>query len=131
MNDTLTVIDANTQIEGKLKGQDARILGRFKGEIELSGKLYTGETSRVEATALVDSAEISGAFDGSIKAKTLVLLEKATVTGQVDTQSLAVREGAHIDGGVNAGSGSKPASAEPVSPLTKPPARPPTGAPGG
>jgi hypothetical protein len=37
--DTVTVIDASSDVEGKLTGKDARILGRFKGEIALSGRL--------------------------------------------------------------------------------------------
>ena len=124
MDEKLTLIDAETRIEGKLKGKDARILGRFKGEIELTGRLFTGEGSKVEATAVVDSAEIAGNFDGDIKAKTLVLLEKATLTGQMDTRSLAVREGAKINGGVNAGGESPVKGAGPAR-------RPTTGAPAG
>jgi len=103
MDDKVTVIDAETRVEGKLKGKDARILGHFKGEIELTGRLYTGEGSRVEATASVDAAEVAGHYDGEIKARSLVLLEKAAVTGKLITQSLAVREGAKINGGVDAG----------------------------
>jgi len=107
MDDKLTLIDTDTQFEGKLKGKDARILGRFKGEIELSGRLSTGEGSRIDATAVVGSAEIAGSFDGELKAASLVLLEKATITGKLETKSLAVREGARINGGVNAGAESK------------------------
>lgn len=105
MDDKVTLIDADTRFEGKLKGKDARILGRFKGEIELSGRLYTGEGSKVEATATVDSAEIAGQYDGEIRAKSVQLLEKAAITGKLQTSSLAVREGARINGGVDAGQG--------------------------
>lgn len=103
MDDKVTVIDADTHVEGKLKGKDARILGRFKGEIELTGRLFTGEGSRVEATASVDSAEVAGEYNGELKARSLVLLEKASITGKLQTRSLAVREGAKINGGVDAG----------------------------
>ena len=47
--DTVTVIDANANVEGKLTGKDARIMGKFRGEIALSGRLFMGEGSRVEA----------------------------------------------------------------------------------
>jgi cytoskeletal protein CcmA (bactofilin family) len=122
MDDKLTLIDTDTQIEGKLKGKDARILGRFKGEIELSGRLSTGEGSRIDATAVVESAEIAGSFDGELKAASLVLLEKATITGKLETRSLAVREGARINGGVNAGADAK--GKETPAPKPAPPGAP-------
>lgn len=107
MDDKVTLIDVDTRVEGKLTGKDARILGRFKGEIELSGRLYTGEGSKVDATATVDSAEIAGQYDGEIRAKSVLLLEKAAIMGRLQTSSLAVREGARINGGVDAGQGAE------------------------
>jgi cytoskeletal protein CcmA (bactofilin family) len=43
--DKSTVIDANADVEGKLRGKDAQILGRFQGEIQLTGRLQMGEGS--------------------------------------------------------------------------------------
>ncbi len=103
----LTMIDAQTDVEGKLKGKDARVLGRFKGEIELSGRLVMGEGSRVEATILADAAEIAGDFQGDRSVRSLLLLEKAKVAGTIDAQVLAVREGARLTGHITAGSTSK------------------------
>jgi len=118
MDDKVTLIDVDTRVEGKLKGKDARILGRFKGEIELSGRLFTGEGSKVEATATVDSAEIAGQFDGEVKAGSVLLLEKASITGKLQTRNLAVREGARINGGVDAGQEAKPRASESAKPGT-------------
>jgi cytoskeletal protein CcmA (bactofilin family) len=101
----LTLIDAQTDIEGKLKGKDARILGRFRGEIDLSGRLVLGEGSRVEATLKADAAEIAGEFKGDLTVRSLLLMEKAKLEGKVSAQALAVREGAHMNGTVSAGSG--------------------------
>jgi len=108
-----TVIDSAAEIEGKLGGKNARILGRFKGEIELQGNLVLGEGSRVEATVMAESAEIAGDFDGDLVVKRLVLLEKARITGSVDAQALAVREGAVINGTVTAGEKRQPAPSKP------------------
>ena len=33
-----TLIDAQADVEGKLRGKDAQILGRFQGEIALTGR---------------------------------------------------------------------------------------------
>jgi cytoskeletal protein CcmA (bactofilin family) len=103
----LTVIDAQTEIEGRLKGKDARILGRFRGDIELTGRIILGEGSRVEAKIVADAAEISGEYKGDISVRSLVLLEKARVQGGIAAQLLAVREGAQINGTIDAGSANK------------------------
>jgi cytoskeletal protein CcmA (bactofilin family) len=101
--DKTTLIDANANVEGKLTGKDAHILGRFQGEIQISGRLLLGEGSRVDATVRADAAEIAGDFKGELHARSLVLLEKARVEGSLEAQTLAVREGAHVNGSVNAG----------------------------
>jgi len=98
-----TVIDAQTDIEGKLRGKDALVLGRFRGEIEISGRLVLGEGARVEATVVADAAEISGELKGDVKARSLILAEKARVQGTVDAGVLVVREGAWLSGSVAAG----------------------------
>ncbi len=73
--DKTTLIDADAEFEGKLQGKEARILGRFKGEIQLKGRLHVGEGARVEARVIADSAEIAGDFVGEIKVQRLLLLE--------------------------------------------------------
>jgi cytoskeletal protein CcmA (bactofilin family) len=55
-----TIIDAQADVEGKLKGKDAVVYGRFRGEIALSGRLVLGEGARVEATVSADAAEGAG-----------------------------------------------------------------------
>jgi cytoskeletal protein CcmA (bactofilin family) len=100
---TGTQIDKQSEFEGKLIGKDARILGRFKGEIQLSGRLTVGDESKLEAKVKADVAEIGGEFKGDITVRSLVLLEKARVEGTIDAQVLAVREGAQVNATVNAG----------------------------
>ena len=100
---TLTLIDADSDVEGKLKGKDARILGRFKGEIALSGRLVLGEGSRVEGKVVADVAEIAGTYKGDLNVRSLVLLDKGRAEGTLEAKTLAVREGAQINGSVNAG----------------------------
>ena len=98
-----TVIDTDSMIEGRLTGKDARILGTFQGEIELSGRLHLGEGAKVEAKVRAAAAEIAGEFKGELTVQSLVLLEKARVNGTVDAQTMAVREGAVVNGAVSAG----------------------------
>ena len=47
--DDKTVIDAHGDVEGKLKGKDVHVLGRFRGEVEATGRFVTGEGSKVDA----------------------------------------------------------------------------------
>jgi len=126
--ENITLIDAQTTVEGKLRGKDALVRGRFKGEIEVSGKLVLGEGSRVEATVVADAAEISGEIKGDVKARSLVLAEKARVQGTVDAQVLVVREGAWLSGSVTAGETRTP---KPASPTPARPAAAPGGGSGG
>jgi cytoskeletal protein CcmA (bactofilin family) len=114
-----TVIDTDSMIEGRLTGKDARILGTFQGEIELSGRLHLGEGAKVEAKVKAAAAEIAGEFKGDLVVQSLVLLEKARVSGTVDAQTLAVRDGAVVNGAVNAGA--QRARSNPAPPVPRPP----------
>jgi cytoskeletal protein CcmA (bactofilin family) len=99
--DKPTVINAQGDFEGTLKGKDAQIFGRFRGDIELSGRLVLGEGSRVQARVVADAAEIAGEFRGELKVRSLVLLEKGKIEGTLEAQTMAVREGAQLNGAVN------------------------------
>jgi cytoskeletal protein CcmA (bactofilin family) len=109
-----TVIDAQADVDGKLKGKDAQIIGRFRGKLELTGRLVLGEGARVDAKVQADAVEIAGEFKGEIKARTVTLAEKARVEASVDAQVLVVREGAQLDGAIATGKGKAAAAAAPV-----------------
>jgi cytoskeletal protein CcmA (bactofilin family) len=129
MDDKATLIDTDALFEGTLAGKDARILGRFKGDIEIKGRLILGESSVVEAKVLAETAEIAGEFKGEIVAERLLLLEKARVTGTFDAKILSVREGAQMNGAVSAGDRAKGGSMSPQPKPTMPilPAKPAAG----
>jgi len=99
----MMVIDAVGDVEGKLKGKDVRVLGKFRGEMEISGRLSLGEGSVVEGKVRADSAEIAGTFKGDLIVRSLILLEKGRLDGTVDAQSLGVRDGALLNGAITAG----------------------------
>ena len=123
--DKESIIDAQADFEGTLKGKDARILGRFRGQIELSGRLLLGEGSKVDAKVRADSAEIGGSFNGDVVARSLTLLEKSKVEGTLTAQKLAVREGAQLNGSVNTAAEVKaPPSNAPPAPKLEPPIPP-------
>jgi cytoskeletal protein CcmA (bactofilin family) len=109
--DKTTLIDTAADVEGTLKGKDAQILGRFKGDVTLSGRVLIGEGSRVEAKVAADTAEIAGEFKGEVSARSVTLTEKARVQGSVEAQVLVVRDGAQLNGAVSSGG---PAKAKPA-----------------
>jgi cytoskeletal protein CcmA (bactofilin family) len=127
-DEKVTVIDAQAEVEGKLKGKDAVVQGRLKGEIALSGRLVIAEGARVEATITADAVEIAGELRGDVKSRALTLAEKARVQGTLDVKVLVVREGAWLSGAVATGEkaahvSEKPAQ-QPVSPVQPPPQQP-------
>src|SRR5688572_6741924 len=102
---TPTTIGTDAEFEGILSGKDAQVLGRFKGEVLVTGKLSIGEGARVDAKVTADVVEIAGSFKGNLTTRSLILLEKARVDGGVEAKSLSVRDGAVLNGAVNVGAG--------------------------
>ena len=113
-----TVIDAQADFEGKLKGKDAVIHGRFKGEVALAGRLVIAEGSKVEATVSADAVEVAGELKGDVRARALTLAEKARLQGTIDARVLIVREGAWLSGSVASGE-QKAAPAQPPAPVAE------------
>jgi len=116
MDDKTTLIDAQADVEGVITGKDMQVLGRFKGEITLSGRLVLGDGARVEAKAAADAAEISGEFKGELKVRSLLLHEKARVEGSLDAETLVVKEGAYLNGSVSAKGRANVKAAAPAKP---------------
>jgi len=108
---TPTTIGTDAEFEGILSGKDAQILGRFKGEVLVTGKLSIGEGARVDAKVTADTVEIAGSFKGNLTTRSLILLEKARVDGGVEAKGLSVRDGAVLNGAVNVGAGAAQAPA--------------------
>jgi cytoskeletal protein CcmA (bactofilin family) len=117
-----TVIDAQADIEGKLKGKDVVVYGRLRGEITLSGRLVLGDGARVEAAVTADAVEVAGELKGDVRARSVTLVEKARVQGTVEARVLVVREGAWLSGSVSAGEGAAKggAAAAPAPPSPAP-----------
>ena len=93
-------IDQGSEFEGKLSFRDTvRIDGRFRGEIASENTLIVGESGEIHANIRSSTVVVSGLVEGDILAARKVILHKtARVHGNVETPSLAVEDGAEMNG---------------------------------
>lgn len=98
-------IDQGSEFEGKLTFKDTvRIDGQFRGEITSQNTLIVGETGEIMATVRSREVVISGTVTGNVFAsERLVLHKTARVDGDVEAGSLAIEEGAVLNGKVSMG----------------------------
>jgi len=98
-------IDQGSEFEGKLTFKDTvRIDGMFRGEITSQNTLIVGETGEIMATVRSREVVISGTVVGDVfAAERLVLHKTARVDGDIEAATLAIEEGAVLNGKVSMG----------------------------
>ena len=83
----------------------ARIDGRLRGEVIGQGPLWIGPRASVEARIETDELVVAGALAGDVRASRRIALGgTARVRGELSTPSLALAEGALLEGRCTAGS---------------------------
>jgi cytoskeletal protein CcmA (bactofilin family) len=97
----VSVLGEDTSLSGRIKGQDLMILGRFEGELTLTGRLHLGPKAQVNATVRAESVDVEGTFDGEIRAKALTFAPSAQARGLFLADRLGIREGAVVQGAFN------------------------------
>jgi cytoskeletal protein CcmA (bactofilin family) len=111
-------IGKSVSIKGELSGsEDIIVDGRLEGSIQLSGNnLTVGPNAHVQANVTARNVTVAGALQGNIHASERTELQKtAVVNGDVQTQRIAIEEGAYFRGRLEilTERGSQPASAAP------------------
>ena len=94
-------IGKSVSIKGELSGsEDIYVDGEVEGSIQLSGNSLTiGPNGRVHANVSAKNVTVGGALDGNIQATERTELRKtAVVSGDVQTQRIAIEEGAYFKG---------------------------------
>ena len=93
-------IDQGSEFEGKLSFKDTvRIDGCFRGEISSQNTLVVGETGEIMATVRSRNVIVSGTVTGNVFATEKIVLHKtAHVEGDIEAGSIAVEEGAILNG---------------------------------
>lgn len=109
------VIGARLAFRGEISGEgDFRVLGKFEGEITVTGRVFVGEGAEVDANISAAAIVIGGTVRGNLSASTRVeILPSGVLTGTLRTGSFSAADGASVKGEVwvERGSG-RAASAE-------------------
>ncbi len=98
---TASIFGQDMYIQGNVYSKvDIRVDGRIDGEVECEGKLIMGNESHLDLIKLrTHRVTVNGTLQGEIFASSKVTIGKSgTLTGNVETPSLQVDEGAVVNG---------------------------------
>jgi cytoskeletal protein CcmA (bactofilin family) len=97
-----SVIDPHARFNGKyVSDRDLRIEGEAQGEIECQGTLIISPQARVRSGISAHNVIINGDYEGDVDCGgRFEIGSTGRVKGQVKTQVLVVKEGAHWEGSV-------------------------------
>lgn len=97
-SNSFSVLGADIKVTGNIHAtEDLHIDGSVDGDIHC-GSLVQGEASAVTGAIEADSARLAGSVEGSITAKTLVILKTARIAGDVYYDTLTIEQGATVEG---------------------------------
>jgi cytoskeletal protein CcmA (bactofilin family) len=98
LKSTPSILSKDLKIQGDLTSSGLiEIEGIISGNIK-GNSVILREDARVEGEIIAESVNIKGSFNGNIKAKNINISSKAKITGLIEYVSLAVEDGACIEG---------------------------------
>jgi cytoskeletal protein CcmA (bactofilin family) len=102
-----TYIAASTKITGTITGQGAYVFcGAVEGDCDIAGPLTLAEGGRWKGTMKAVDIVVAGTVEGDVVAKQRVeIAGTARITGSLAGNSIAVAEGAIIEGEIKVTSG--------------------------
>jgi cytoskeletal protein CcmA (bactofilin family) len=109
-NGPTTYLAASTRIVGTITGQGAYVFcGTVEGDCDISGPLTLAEGGRWKGTMKAVDVVVAGTVEGDVIAKQRVeIAGTARVNGSLSGNSIAVAEGAIIEGAITVTSGEPP-----------------------
>jgi len=95
-----TVIAHNAVWKGELQSDGAvHVHGRFEGSIRATEDIFIAEEADVDATLMAANVVIGGVVKGSIRCGSrFEILPTGRVTGEIQSPTLVVHEGANVTG---------------------------------
>ena len=99
-----------TKIKGSLSGKGAYVFcGEIEGDCDIDGPLTLAEGSRWTGTLRASDVVVAGRIDGDVIATHKIeVADTAHIAGSLSGSSIAVAEGAVIEGDIKVTSGGKP-----------------------
>ncbi len=96
------LIGEGLEMKGEVSGEgDFQVLGKFEGEITLTGTVHVGEGAEVDANISATAIVIGGIVRGNLSASTRVeILPTGTLTGTLKSGSFTAAAGASVKGEV-------------------------------
>ena len=109
-NGPTTYIAASTTLVGTIMGQGAFVFcGTIEGNCEIQGPLTLAAGGHWKGTLKATDIVVAGVVEGDVVAKQRVeILGTAKITGSLGGHSIAVAEGAIIEGEIKVTSGAPP-----------------------
>jgi cytoskeletal protein CcmA (bactofilin family) len=106
-NRQTTYVAASTKITGTITGQGAYVFcGVVEGDCDIAGPLTLAEGGRWKGTMTAVDIVVAGTVEGDVVAKQRVeIAGTARITGSLAGNSIAVAEGAIIEGEIQVTSG--------------------------
>lgn len=100
-----TVIAPNTKFEGKIKATEGvQISGHLEGDITSQSLIWVGIGGKIEGNIKSPSVISEGEIIGNIEsAKHVELRSECRMTGNIDTEKLAIADGCSFVGEINMG----------------------------
>jgi cytoskeletal protein CcmA (bactofilin family) len=97
----LTVLASECAFSGRVSGRDLDVLGRFEGDLDLSGRVHVAAGGKVKGRVRAAVVQIDGHFEGEVRAGTLRLGVNASARGRFFADRLSIVDGARLEGDVN------------------------------
>jgi cytoskeletal protein CcmA (bactofilin family) len=109
-NGPTTYVAASTTIVGTITGQGAYVFcGTVEGDCDIDGPLTLAAGGRWRGTMRATDIVVAGIVEGDVEAKQRVeILGSARITGSLGGNSIAVAEGAIIEGEIKVATGAAP-----------------------
>lgn len=117
-----SVIGQDIAITGNVTATaDLQIDGRIDGDVRCGG-LSQGPEGRIKGNVVAESARLGGSIEGAVSVRNLTIASSAKIMGDVAYETIAIENGAHIDGRLKytAGGVAQPAPAPVAAPHYQP-----------
>jgi cytoskeletal protein CcmA (bactofilin family) len=94
-----TVLGAQSDVDGSLRCKgNIRLDGSFSGALEIDGNVLVGETALISADINANHISVAGTVRGNVSGNKVQILRTGRIEGNISARSLAMDDGAYIDG---------------------------------